>query len=149
MGPSGEVMLTTARLAVSATNPRAASPAGAAARSNIPGLTQAWTFPLSLLFLLWVFVLFEPDVWLASQGALWARKIPLALYLLVGALVVMRALEVPGRAWFLPFLLFIIAGSVTVPFAENSGVAGGSVWKTLLLYYCLAVDDEQDRKSTS
>ncbi|HEV8263331.1 MAG TPA: O-antigen ligase family protein [Gemmatimonadales bacterium] len=106
---------------------------------TLPGVKQAWTVPLRLLVLLWVLVLFEPDVWLASQGALWARKIPLGLYLLVVAFVVTRALDVPRRVWFLPFLLYIVTGSVTIPFAENTGLAFGLVWKTLLLYYCLAI----------
>lgn len=104
-----------------------------------PRSKGAWPFPLLLLFLLWVIVLFDPDMWLASQGAMWARKVPLVLYALLAAFIALRALEAPLRVWFLPFLLFIIDGSVTVPFAENPAFAIAAVWKILLLYYCLAV----------
>jgi O-antigen ligase len=110
-----------------------------ASGESLPGVAQPWTVPLGLLALLWVLVLFEPDVWLASQGVLWARKIPLALYLLLVAFVAPRAMALPRRVWLRPFLLYIVAGSVSIPFAENTGLALGLVWKTLALYYCLGV----------
>ncbi|HEV8509915.1 MAG TPA: O-antigen ligase family protein [Gemmatimonadales bacterium] len=91
------------------------------------------------MVLLWVFVLFDPDVWVASHGAPWARKIPLALYALAVAFVAIRVVDLPRRAWLAPFLAFVGVASVTVPFAENPGYAVGLVWKTLLLYYFLAV----------
>jgi putative inorganic carbon (HCO3(-)) transporter len=119
-----------------------AGPQGAlevAGQGRRPRSKGAWPFPLLLLFLLWVLVLYEPDVWIASQGALVARKLPLALYALLAVFAVLRALDASLRVWFLPFLVFVINGSVTVPFAENAGVAADHVWKTLLLFYCLAV----------
>jgi O-antigen ligase len=105
----------------------------------MPGVKQAWTFPLLLLLLLWVIVFFDPDVWLASQGALSARKVPPALYMVMAALVVTQAATAPRSVWFLPFLLYMINASLTVQFAENTGVARDLVWKILLMYYFLAV----------
>jgi O-antigen ligase len=132
-------MLRPARVAAWSGNHETLRWAREGADWTLPRLRQAWTLPLLLLLSLWVFTLFDPDVWLASQGALWARKVPPLFYLVVAALVAIHAPRAPRRIWFLPFLLFMINASLTVQFAENTGLARGLVWKTLLLYYFLAV----------
>ena len=136
-GRQREVMPRPLSLAISAGSRRATSwsPDG----STTPGVKQAWTFPLLLVLFLWVIVFFDPDVWLASQGALWARKVPSALYMVMAALVLTQAATAPRSVWFLPFLVFMINASLTVQFGENTGVARDLVWKILLLYYFLAV----------
>jgi O-antigen ligase len=100
---------------------------------------QPWTLPVVLVVVLWTIVLFDPDVWLASLGAVAARRVPTVLHLALLGLIVLQAPRARQGAWLLPFLAFLVNASLTVQFAENTGMARAYVWKTLLLYYILAV----------
>jgi O-antigen ligase len=98
---------------------------------------QPWTLPLRLVFALWVIVLCDPQIWLVAQGVSLAPQIVLALYGMLGAMVLAHA--PPVSRWYPAFLFYLANACVMLPFAENTGVARNFVLKILFLYYILAV----------
>ncbi|TMB87453.1 MAG: O-antigen ligase family protein [Chloroflexi bacterium] len=121
--------------------PPAPRPAGGRSVSE-PGLlvpAQRWSIALVLVFLLWITVFFGPDFWFAANGISMGRKVANYLYVLLAGLVVMRAPAPSKATWSLPFLCFLLGASFSIPFAENTGIARGGVFKILALYWVLTV----------
>jgi O-antigen ligase len=98
--------------------------------------SQPWTLALRLVVLLWVAVLFDPHLWLATHGLEFAPSLPPVLF--IGLAFVILVSRHPW-VWYPPFLLFIANAAFMVPFAENSGVAFDLVAKLLLFFYILAI----------
>src|ERR1041385_5476354 len=65
-------------------------------------LRQPWSFPLALVFLLWIILFFGPDFWLAANGVSLGRKVPNYLYGLLAGLVLARAPAPSKATWSLP-----------------------------------------------
>lgn len=89
---------------------------------------------VSLLYVLWVVVLFDPQWLVAWYGPDAVLRVPVLLFALMGAVVLFR---VP-RQWCVPILLFLCVGLVTAPFTYDLGKSLTGI-KPLILYYVLAV----------
>src|SRR2546426_201696 len=100
---------------------------------------QRWSVVLALVFLLWITVFFGLDFWFAANGISLGRKVPNYVYVLLAGLVAMRAPAPSKATWSLPFLCFLLGASLSIPFAENTGIAREGVFKILALYWVLTV----------
>jgi len=104
----------------------AAAPA-APARVHIPLTTK-------FVYLMWIFVLFDPQ-WLVAQWAgMWVGRIPVILF---GIMLLMVCFK-PPRFWFPPLLAFMLYTIAIVPFAYNRGHTFNIV-KTLIAFYVIAI----------
>jgi O-antigen ligase len=85
---------------------------------------------------LWVTLVFDPHWWLAAHGPAIILKLPVLL--LVGLLVVLM-FGVPNNPvwkkqwqWYAPFLMYILAGAITLPVVINAGYAREALQGQLL-----------------
>lgn len=108
----------------------------ATVETSIIPTTHRWSLPVLTVFVLWVLVLFDPQIFLARYGAGFLPEIPKFIYMALALIIVLQA---PGRVWYLPLLLFVVGAIMASLFAENIGVAQDLVVKILLLYYILAI----------
>ena len=96
----------------------------------------AWSLPLVLLAALWVLVLSDVHIWLAQWGPTVLYRAPTFVYPLAGLALLFSGKRLnPMRS----LLAFVLASFLSIPFAENNGIARDWVLKVLLLYYVMAV----------
>ncbi len=95
---------------------------------------------MALLASLWFVVVFEPQWWLAGRGITAGLKVPVLLFVSLGATLGLGLVFVKGWwqrwTWFPPLLTFIAIATVTGPFALNPLRARLSV-QSMVLYWTL------------
>ena len=93
---------------------------------------------LKLLFTLWVFILFDPQWFVAYVGPNVFLKLPTLLFagLLLTLIVGVPAIPAWSRrwTWYPPFMLYILAGVVTLPWAMNNGMAREALQVSILFW---------------
>jgi O-antigen ligase len=93
------------------------------------------SFPLLLVYTMWVLLLLEPEWWLASFGAEPLKRIPSLLFLIAVGVVLAKA---DRRCLYWPMALFLVSHMITLPFVTNRGYALGAL-KFVLMFYVLLV----------
>jgi O-antigen ligase len=86
------------------------------------------------VYLMWVFVLFDPQWWVAAHGPDAATRVPTVLFALMLLLTFFR----PPKFWFPPLLAFMLYTIAIMPFAYVKGQTFNTV-KILIVYYIIAI----------
>ncbi len=109
---------------------------GSSAQAAIAGVerTQPKTLMMTILMTTWVFVLFEPDVWLATQGLHIVKQATLLLYIVLLGGVLFLA---PGRQPALLVAAFVFPPLLNLPFVDSQGLVRDIVVKILGMHYIL------------
>ncbi len=104
--------------------------------------SETLTAPVIYLYLLWAVIMFDPHRFLGTVGpGIFHRT----LSIMFVPLLIMMALRGPmmigtvrAMYWHIPFLIYLVGASVTIPFAHNIGYARDTV-QNIFLYYVLAL----------
>ena len=78
------------------------------------------SYPLLLVYTMWVLFLFEPEWWLASFGAAPLKRLPILLLPLAVGVTLFKA-DLRSLHW--PMALFLILHMISLPFVINRGYA--------------------------
>lgn len=122
------------RTSQQAVAPGGRRPSAAKAAAAPPAKQERVHAGTKFVYLMWIFILFDPQWLVAKYVGNAVGRIPTVLFAIMLVLVFFR----PPKFWFPPLLAFMLYTMAIIPFAYNRGQTF-VVIKTLIAFYVIAI----------